>query len=194
MLKRVEQMDIKTTKFFNYANEFQQKIYRYQNYQKFIEDLENDISLKDLSLSTYFDYIESEINDNERKILDLIESYQKMKEDLLIELEKKLVFEKYFKMTGGLLDAYDLKEKANADSLVSFMGVIRAEDEIKMNRMILRCSHGRAIATFFDFVYPREISFDFIRNDKEEKKIFIVIFPAQAKEYLLKKMLQICDI
>ena len=194
MLKRVEQMDIKTTKFFNYANEFRQKIYRYPNYQKFIEDLEKDISLKGLSLSTYFDFIESEINDNERKILDLIESYQKMKEDLVIELEKKLVFEKYFKMTGGLLDAYDLKEKANADSLVSFMGVIRAEDEIKMNRMILRCSHGRAIATFFDFVYPREISFDFIRNDKEEKKIFIVIFPAQAKEYLLKKMLQICDI
>ena len=194
MLKRVEQMDIKTNKFFNYASEFQQKIYRYPNYQKFIEDLENDISLKDLSLSTYFDFIEAEINDNERKILDLIESYEKMKEDLLIELEKKLVFEKYFKMTGGLLDAYDLKEKANADSLVSFMGVIRAEDEIKMNRMILRCSHGRAIATFFDFVYPREMTFDFIRNDTEEKKIFIVIFPSQAKEYLLKKMLQICDI
>ena len=97
-------------------------------------------------------------------------------------------------MTGGLLDAYDLKEKANADSLVSFMGIIRAEEEIKMNIMIVRCSHGRAIATFFDFVYPREISFDFIKNEKEEKKIFIVIFPAQAKEYLLKKMLQICDI
>ena len=90
MLKRVEQMDIKTTKFFNYANEFQQKIYRYQNYQKFIEDLENDISLKDLSLSTYFDYIESEINDNERKILDLKESYQKMKEDLLHSSSKFL--------------------------------------------------------------------------------------------------------
>ena len=60
--------------------------------KKFIDDLENDISLKDLSLSIYFDYIESEINDNERKILDLIESYQKMKEDIMIELEKKLVF------------------------------------------------------------------------------------------------------
>ena len=90
MLKRVEQMDIKTTKFFNYANEFQQKIYRYPNYQKFIEDLEKDISLKELSLSTYFDFIESEINDNERKILDLKESYQKMKEDLLHSSSKFL--------------------------------------------------------------------------------------------------------
>ena len=194
MLKRVEEMEIKTNQFFNYANEFQQKIYQYTNYEKFIEDLENDISLKELSLSTYFDYIESEIIDNERKILDLIESYQKMKEDIIIELEKKLVFEKYFKMTGGLLDVYDLQERANSNSLISFMGVIKAEDEIKMNRMILRAGHGRAIATFFDFVYPRELPFEFIRNEKEEKKIFIVLFPSEAKEYLLKKMLQICDI
>ena len=58
--------------------------------KKFIDDLENDISLKDLSLSIYFDYIESEINDNERKILDLKESYQKMKEDLLHSYSKFL--------------------------------------------------------------------------------------------------------
>ena len=194
MLKRVEQMEIKANQFFNFANEFQQKIYNYKDYDKFLEDLENDISLKELSLSSYFDYIEAEIIDNERKIMDLIESYQKMKEDLIIELEKKLVFEKYFKMTGGLLDTYDLQEKANSNSLVSFMGVIRAEDEIKMNRMILRCSHGRAIATFSDFSYPKDLTLEFIRNDKEEKKIFIVLFPSEAKEYLLRKMLQICDI
>ena len=194
MLKRVEQMEIKANQFFNFANEFQQKIYNYKEYDKFLEDLENDISLKELSLSSYFDYIEAEIIDNERKIMDLIESYQKMKEDLIIELEKKLVFEKYFKMTGGLLDTYDLQEKANSNSLISFMGVIRAEDEIKMNRMILRCSHGRAIATFSDFAYPKDLTFEFIRNDKEEKKIFIVLFPSEAKEYLLRKMLQICDI
>ena len=194
MLKRVEQMEIKTNQFFNYAKEFQQKIYQYMTYEKFIEDLERDISLKDLSLTSYFDFIESEILDYERKILDLIESYQKIKEDLVIELEKKLVFEKYFKMTGGLLDAYDLVEKANSNSIISFMGVIKAEDEIKMNRMIIRAGHGRAIATFFDFVYPKEVILNFIENDEEEKKIFIVIFPSEAKNYLLKKMLQICDI
>ena len=194
MLKRVDQMEAKTNQFFNFANEFQLKIYRYTNYKKFIDDLENDINLKELSLSTYFDFIESEINDNERKIFDLIESFQKIKEDLMIELEKKLVFEKYFKMTGGLLDAYDLQEKANSNSLISFMGVIKAEDEIKMNRMIIRSGHGRAIATFFDFVYPKDITFDFINYDPEEKKIFIVIFPSEARNYLLKKLLQICDI
>ena len=193
MLKRVEQMEIKTTQFMDYASEFQIKIHFYKNYDKFIEDIENDINIKGLTFSTYFDYIESEVIENETKILDLIESHQKMKEDLEIELEKKLVFEKYFKMTGGLLNNYDLKQKANSDSLISFMGVIRADDEIKMNRMILRMGRGRAIATFFDMDIPQYISYNVLKK-KDEKKIFIVIFPTEAKEYLMKKMLQICDI
>ena len=193
MLKRVEQMEIKTTRFMDYASEFQIKIHFYKNYDKFIEDIENDINIKGLTFSTYFDYIESEVIENEKKILDLIESHQKMKEDLEIELEKKLVFEKYFKMTGGLLNNYDLKQKANSDSLISFMGVIRADDEIKMNRMILRMGRGRAIATFFDMDIPQYISYNVLKK-KDEKKIFIVIFPTEAKEYLMKKMLQICDI
>ena len=193
MLKRVEQMEIKTTQFMDYASEFQIKIHFYKNYDKFIEDIENDINIKGLTFSTYFDCVESEVIENEKKILDLIESHQKMKEDLEIELEKKLVFEKYFKMTGGLLNNYDLKQKANSDSLISFMGVIRADDEIKMNRMILRMGRGRAIATFFDMDIPQYISYNVLKK-KDEKKIFIVIFPTEAKEYLMKKMLQICDI
>ena len=88
MLKRVEQMEIKTTQFMDYASEFQIKIHFYKNYDKFIEDIENDINIKGLTFSTYFDYIESEVIENEKKILDLIESHQKMKEDLEIELEK----------------------------------------------------------------------------------------------------------
>ena len=193
ILKRVDQMETKTTRFINYASEFQIKIYYYKSYDKFIEDIETDMNLKGLTYSTYFDYIETEVIENERKILELIESHQKMKEDLEIELEKKLVFEKYFKMTGGLLTNYDLKQSVNSDSLISFMGVIRADDEIKMNRMIIRMGRGRAIATFFDMDIPQYLSFN-ILNKFDEKKIFIVIFPAEAKEYLMKKMLQICDI
>ena len=193
MLKRVEQMETKTTQFMNYASEFQIKVYLYKTYDKFIEDIETDINLKGLTFSTYFDYIETEVIENERKILELIESHQKMKEDLEIELEKKLVFEKYFKMTGGLLTSFDLKQSVNTDSLISFMGVIRADDEIKMNRMIIRMGRGRAIATFFDMDIPQYLSFN-ILNKNEEKKIFIVIFPTEAREYLMKKMLQICDI
>ena len=180
MLKRVEQMEIKTTQFMDYASEFQIKIHFYKNYDKFIEDIENDINIKGLTFSTYFDYIESEVIENEKKILDLIESHQKMKEDLEIELEKKLVFEKYFKMTGGLLNNYDLKQKANSDSLISFMGVIRADDEIKMNRMILRMGRGRAIATFFDMDIPQYISYNVLK--KKMKKKYLSLFSRQKRK------------
>ena len=78
MLKRVEQMETKTTQFINYASEFQIKIYFYKNYDKFIEDVENDINSKGLTFSSYFDYIEGEVIENERKISELIESHQKM--------------------------------------------------------------------------------------------------------------------
>ena len=169
MLKRVDQMETKTTQFMNYASEFQIKVYLYKNYDKFIEDIETDINLKGLTFSTYFDFIETEVLENERKILELIESHQKMKEDLEIELEKKLVFEKYFKMTGGLLTSFDLKQKANSDSLISFMGVIRADDELKMNRMIIRMGRGRAIATFFDKEIPQYLSFNIMKKDEEKK-------------------------
>jgi len=67
MLKRVEQMETKTTQFMNYASEFQIKVYLYKNYDKFIEDIETDINLKGLTFSTYFDYIETEVIENERK-------------------------------------------------------------------------------------------------------------------------------
>ena len=74
ILKRVEQMETKTTQFMNYASEFQIKVYLYKSYDKFIEDIESDLHLKDLSLSTYFDFIETEVIENERRILELIES------------------------------------------------------------------------------------------------------------------------
>ena len=78
ILKRVDQMETKTTRFINYASEFQIKIHYYKNYDKFIEDIETDMNLKGLTYSTYFDYIETEVIENERKILELIESHQKI--------------------------------------------------------------------------------------------------------------------
>ena len=49
MLKRVEQMEIKTTQFMDYASEFQIKIHFYKKYDKFIEYIENYINIKELT-------------------------------------------------------------------------------------------------------------------------------------------------
>ena len=152
MIKRCENLEIKINNIIKYANTFHQIIYNYIKYEDFINDLDYDINIRDLSLNSYFDFIENEILEGERKILDLIEAYEKIKEDLVIELEKKVVFEKYFYVTGGLNNNnIDIINPNN--SLLHLMGIIKSTDEIKMNRMVLRASRGRAMITFFDFCY-----------------------------------------
>ena len=193
MIKRCENLEIKINNIIKYANTFHQIIYNYIKYEDFINDLDYDINIRDLSLNSYFDFIENEILEGERKILDLIEAYEKIKEDLVIELEKKVVFEKYFYVTGGLNNNnIDIINPNN--SLLHLMGIIKSTDEIKMNRMVLRASRGRAMITFFDFIYPSNLIFDFTKNEKIEKKIFIIFYPNEGREYLLKKLLMICDV
>ena len=46
MLKRVEQIEIKTTQFMNYASEFNINFYLYKNYEQFINDIDQDMSKK----------------------------------------------------------------------------------------------------------------------------------------------------
>ena len=201
MIKRCEQMETKINNFLKYANDFHQKFYYYTSYIQFLQNLEKDQSNRDLTFGSYFDVVENEIIESEKKIIDLIDSYQKIKEDLVIELEKKLVFEKYFSITGsiGLNQLNSVSNNSGGglprpNALLNVMGVINASDDIKMNRMVLRCSRGRAMTTFFDFVYPKELSFDFTSNKKVEKKIFIIFYPSEGREVLYRKLLQICDL
>ena len=96
MIGRCENLSIKINNIIKYAFDFHQPIFKYKKYENFINDLDNDKEKRQLTLNTYFDFLENEILEGEKKILDLIEAYQKIKEDLVIELEKKIVFEKYF--------------------------------------------------------------------------------------------------
>ncbi|MCQ2819521.1 MAG: V-type ATPase subunit a family protein, partial [archaeon] len=194
MIKRCEDMDQKIEKFMKCAKEFNQKIYSYPNYRTFTADLEKDQALKSSANETsYFDQLEGEIMEDEKRIIDLIESYQKIKENLIIELEKEMVYQKYLDITKNPLQnpgAVNL----NNNSLLNIMGVINAKDDIKMNRMVLRVSHGRAMVTFFDCEYPKEMDFDFNKNEKIEKKIFMIFFPVEGKDFLYRKLLSICDL
>ena len=192
MIGRCETLSIKINNIIKCAFDFHQPIFKYTKYENFINDLDNDKEKRQLTLNSYFDYLENEILEGEKKILDLIEAYQKIKEDLVIELEKKIVFEKYYYVTGGINQNSNIMMPNN--TLLPLMGIIKATDEIKMNRMVLRASRGRAMITFFDFIYPSNLSFDFAKNQKIEKKIFIIFYPIDGRDYLLKKLLMICDL
>jgi V-type H+-transporting ATPase subunit a len=82
-----------------------------------------------------------------------------------------------------LVDDYDVSE------LNFISGIIRAEDDMRMKRMIFRASRGRALPTFFDLTIE-----DKLTQQKIEKKIFTIFVQGGAENYLGKKIIQICDI
>ena len=71
------------------------KLIKYTSYQTFKIDLQNDIDNlnKNLNLN-YFDLVEIEIIENTKKINELIESYNNIKEQLDLLIEKKSVYDK----------------------------------------------------------------------------------------------------
>ncbi len=77
------------------------------------------------------------------------------------------------------------EEDAIQSDLNILAGVIKADDEIRMKRMVFRMSRGRAIPQFYEMG----------KNVETMKKIFIVFFQAAEESNFLKgKLIKICDI
>ena len=207
--------------FENIVQLYEQTINRYKDYETFKLDLENDMRNIDRNIgSTYFDLIENETSENNRKLRELVESYNTINEQLNNLIEKKSVYDKSSelmlsqlntirvpkkqnifnalessqpvdqllkmeetKKTSSLLDDYEVSE------LNFISGIIKAEDDMRMKRMVFRVSRGRAIPTFFDLTVE-----DRLTQTKVEKKIFNIFIQGGGQNVLAKKIIQICDI
>ena len=134
-----------------------------KTFKQFLIELEQDISSRDRNHGHYFDLVETEIIEEEKRITDLLDSYTKIKENLEILAEKKCVFDKSSQLilssemlaSGGSENVRQQKnnmEEGFQSDLNFLAGVIKAEDDLRMKRMIFRISRGRAIPTFFDLV------------------------------------------
>lgn len=138
-----------------------EKFIKYAAYRQFLGDLEQDERLRDKKFGlAYFDLLENEISEDERKIIELIDSHSQINETLETLIEKKSVFDKSSQL---ILAGPDQSIQLNAAPIMQndveegfrsglnfIAGVIKAEDDLKMKRMIFRISRGRAIPTFFD--------------------------------------------
>ncbi len=177
---------------------------KYKSYSSFITDSEIDERNRDRRFgSTYFDLIENEILEDEKKITDLIESYTQISENLENLIEKKSVFDKVCQLLlaggqGREVNSPALRQRGNqmmideevGQSDLNFIaGVIKAEDDLRMKRMIFRISKGRAIPTFFDLVTENKLI-----KAKVQKKIFTIFFQGGVENVLLSKLLKVCDI
>ena len=217
MIIRCEEAIKKIQYFENICTTYGETIIRYTTYQTFKIDLENDMESIDKRYgSTYFDLIENEIGEDEKKLKELLESYKNITEQLDSLIEKKSVFDKSsqlmssqqsninfqkdsFSLTNNQTETIEtfLKNKNNVPLIpetditdVNFIsGVIKAEDSMKLKRMIFRASRGRAIPTFFDLTIENKTL-----KTKQEKKIFVVLYQGGADDVLVQKILYYCDL
>ena len=186
MLKRCEEMIKKISDFNTICEDFNIENENFKNYDEFNNELNNDIIMKDKkSGSIYFDFLESEIIENDKQLSELVDNHSSIREDLVNLIEKKHVLKKTSELlisnnqflnynnnnNNNVIRNDNIEEDiiststANDDNFsginiidnLSFIsGVIKLSDELKMKRMIFRVSRGRAIASFYDLVINKD--------------------------------------
>lgn len=178
------------------AQEFNETVFNYKNFNHFLRDLEADTSLK-LHNETYFDTLELNIIEEERKIHELVYSYKNIKDNLENAMEKKSIYDKSFQLINSNEELRSLREDLNIrnleegnDNFKFFAGIINAEDEIKMKRMIFRMSKGTSVPSFFDYTSKVKDQ----KSINKIKKIFTIFIHCSSDNYFLNKFLNICDL
>lgn len=218
-IARCDDAEKKISSFEGICETYGEKFIKYNSYQTFKIDLENSKEQVDKRYgSTYFDLLEGELAENEKKITELIESYNNITESLDALIEKKSVFDKSSQLMAankppgfpiGSVSATTAIDNRNSlhERLLNFgkekapilpedgadlnfiAGVIKAEDDMKMKRMIFRTSKGRAIPTFFDLTIENRTL-----KTKTEKKIFTIFYQGGGENVLQRKLLSVCDL
>ena len=103
LIRRCENMEVKLNALEKFADEFNIPIENFKSYAEFKNALYQDQNKRQIKDNTYFDYVESEIIEEYKTILDLYESYNKIKENLMIEIQRKITLEKYFSLTAATI-------------------------------------------------------------------------------------------
>ena len=160
MIKRCDEMKKKISDFSTICSKF--KI-PFNNNNFSFHDLNillnEDMKERDKKLgSTYFDLVENEILENDRKINELVNSHSQLKEDLISLIEKKYVISKASELVRNNMalenfgdsdsDNDGIRINTNTN-LVLIAGTVPVENELKMKRMIFRISRGNAVTTFY---------------------------------------------
>ena len=118
LITRCEEADKRIMKFMKICETYSQPVNKYNSYQTFRIDLENDkdnIDKEKRYTSTYFDLIENQIIEDEKRLNELIESYNGTEDSLDSLIEEKSVFDKVSKLLSANssegLDEFGLGEQ-----------------------------------------------------------------------------------
>ena len=159
MIKRCDEIKKKILDFTKVCYDFHLPFHYYQKFEIFQKDINDDMKNRDKKYgSTYFDLVENEIIENDKKINELVDSHSQTRDNLVTLIEKKHVLLKAEELIRTNFDFSQFSEaepgedgiKQGLGSDLNLMaGVINLENELKMKRMIFRISRGRAITAFY---------------------------------------------
>ena len=191
MIKRCDESRKRIDDFIHISFDFHIPFFNYETFNEFKQDLDKDIKDRDKKFgSTYFDLLENEILENDRKINELVDSHTQIRDDLVNLIEKKHVLLKASELIRDNIAYGDFSEseagedgiKQSTTSNLNFMtGVVSSEYELRMKRMIFRISRGHAVTTFYNLDINneeylltssvRQRGFSFRGDDNKKKEL-----------------------
>ena len=224
LIKRCENMEIKLKALEQFANEFNIPIDNYQTYSEFKLALSKDQEKRQIKDNTYFDYVESEILDEDKTIHDLYDSYNNIRENLIIEIQRKITLEKYFSLTAATIIDQNNPRKSSGHrksinneenennfgnyinnnlnqseiSNVSVDSIIRENQFEPITGLCYASDELRMKRMIFrisrDKVLCTFFDAEFPEEFKPKEPMKIFVMFCPKVDYLISKMLKVCDV
>ena len=217
LIKRCENMEVKLNDLEKFANEFNIPIEHYKEYNEFKTALSKDQVKREVKDNTYFDFTENEILEEYKTVCDLYESYNKIKENLIIEIQRKITLEKYFSLTAATIidqnnprsrkksiPAYESNKNIinnvlnQSISNASVDSIVRENQYEPITGLCYASDELRMKRMIFRVSHDKvlctffEAEFPEEFNPKEPMKIFVMFCP--KIDYLIAKMIKVCEV
>ena len=217
LIKRCENMEVKLNDLEKFANEFNIPIEHYREYNEFKTALSKDQVKREVKDNTYFDFTENEILEEYKTVCDLYESYNKIKENLIIEIQRKITLEKYFSLTAATIidqnnprsrkksiPAYESNKNIinnvlnQSISNASVDSIVRENQYEPITGLCYASDELRMKRMIFRVSHDKvlctffEAEFPEEFNPKEPMKIFVMFCP--KIDYLIAKMIKVCEV
>ena len=222
LIERCEESLKNIQNFENILQLYGLKLIKYTSYRTFKIDLQTDLDNFNRNLNlNYFDLVEIEINENKKKINELIESYNNITEQLNLLIEKKTIFDKSSDLIFSNISNNN-KYKHNNTNIINNQTPshenINFNKEINEKKLNLLNDNSISELNFISGVIKAEDDMKFKRmvfrasrgraiptffdltienkalQIKQEKKIFIIFIQGYHNSILFHKILNICDI
>jgi len=198
-ISRCKEIEKKILKIEKICEEFNFEIKRYDNIKSFYADSQEDKDFYRNYSSSYFDIIENQIYEDEKKLDEFIQAKNRLIQEIIEKHDKFFAVKTLFKSLDVLngksnrqsdvavnkvfsndysiedecyLSAQLLEEGHYEDNQLYICGVVRAEEKMKYQRMVFRANFNRCN---FNFMEIPDVRKEYV-IDMEIDKVLVFFF------------------